>query len=345
MKSARSLPLPYSARPVTPAGRFTGLYAPILSSGCRHPPWLPRENDLHRRLAYCPTCVVLCNSAAVGLPKDPAERKWRIYCESGSICRPNESLSNTLSVRDATCYRRGKLRQVSSLHCNLLCPASMPTKCPPLLRSFMQEMGKAAFSPARVFGRIPAPYLEAYQSLLKFLLRRFVELARAHGASSQQVKDAVQDRNSRARSSSPLLSRATSIRARMAEVTRSLRHPPFAHASHALGAEAPFSSKTGKMLSILPLANRNGSRAILLLSRSSRERSLLLPIAWTAREISLRWPSTAAPFAFSCAPLQLTSTTRLCPGGAASLAPHTRACQQSPARPPPLQKKRPPASS
>ena len=55
-------------------------------------------------------------------------------------------------------------------------------------------MGEAEVSRARVFGRIPRSCLEAYRSLLKFYLRRCVGLARAHGPGSQQVTDAVQDR-------------------------------------------------------------------------------------------------------------------------------------------------------
>ena len=55
-------------------------------------------------------------------------------------------------------------------------------------------MGEASLSNARVFREIPAPCLEAYRNLLKFYLRRCVGLARAHGASSSQVTDAVLDR-------------------------------------------------------------------------------------------------------------------------------------------------------
>ena len=55
-------------------------------------------------------------------------------------------------------------------------------------------MGEAPLSRGRVFGCIPASCLEEYCGLLKFYLRRCVCLARAHGANSHQVTDAVQDR-------------------------------------------------------------------------------------------------------------------------------------------------------
>ena len=54
-------------------------------------------------------------------------------------------------------------------------------------------MGEASLLRGRVFGCIPSSCLEAYRSLLKFYLRRCVGLARAHGANSHQVTNAVQD--------------------------------------------------------------------------------------------------------------------------------------------------------
>lgn len=76
---------------------------------------MPRENGFYCGLALLP---YLRRAAQGGIPKGPVERKWRIDFETGSVCHPKDFRINTCYVRDAISYRRGKLRQDSSLHCN-----------------------------------------------------------------------------------------------------------------------------------------------------------------------------------------------------------------------------------
>ena len=144
---------------------------------------------------YCATCIVIRKPAPGGLPQDPIERLWRLDCEPGAPCRPRESLATTLSVNDATLYRRGKIRQASPSQCNPPSPAETPTPGPPRPRPTLKDMGEALLSNARVFRDIPASCLEAYRRLMKFYLRRCVGLARVHGANSPQVTNAVQDKD------------------------------------------------------------------------------------------------------------------------------------------------------
>lgn len=73
-------------------------------------------------------------------------------------------------------------------------PAATATAVPPLPRTSIEEMSKAKVARGRVFGRISALCLETYRNLHIFLLLRCFGLARAYSPSSQQVTDAVQDR-------------------------------------------------------------------------------------------------------------------------------------------------------
>lgn len=121
-------------------------------------------------------------------------RLWRPYCEPGSPCRPLESCSTTHSIRGATLYRRGKLRQASPSHNKAQSPAPTSTLEPARPSPMDTYMGEADPTRALVFRRIPKPYLEVYRRPLNSLTCRCIGLARTYGAGSALVADAVKDR-------------------------------------------------------------------------------------------------------------------------------------------------------
>lgn len=139
-------------------------------------------------------CVVLRKPASGGQPKDPSERKWRLDCGPGALCRPKESPSTTLSVNCATAFCPGKKRQASSMHANPTSPAAVPTSGDARPRRTVVQMGDSGLSRARFFSRIPGQSLEAYLNLHIYVLRRCASLARARGANATSTTEALHNR-------------------------------------------------------------------------------------------------------------------------------------------------------
>ena len=146
---------------------------------------------------FCTTCCALRKPGPGQQPADPVERRRRLDCEPGSRCRTDESPQTTLSVRDATLYRRSSLLERAALTSPVrsAAPATPGPELvvPVLPRPTIQEMASAGLSRGRVYGNIPLSCLNEYRALHKRITSDCAHRARTHGPQSIQTTHAVQN--------------------------------------------------------------------------------------------------------------------------------------------------------
>ena len=146
---------------------------------------------------FCIPCRALRKPGPGKQPLDPAERRWRLDCEPGSRCRPQECPRRTLTVREATLYRRGLTPAPAASSSGGAAPnvtgSALGPPRPALPRPTLADMAAAGLSRGRVFVNIPLPCLNEYRALLKRHTLECAQRARTHGPQSNQTTNALQN--------------------------------------------------------------------------------------------------------------------------------------------------------